>query len=438
MGDPLSVAASAAGLVSLGLQSVEYLYKFYTACRDRDTDLAHTADQLGDLLRTLQIIDDVLRTRRWRRDETTIVRHIEKSLARCEDVVDELQDECQKFKKEPAADIKRILVVAGRRGAYPFRRSTFEKLHEDVNDFHHNLSIILQALDLKEHQNTQSDLEEIKQVVKSAQAQQVSTGVRQWLKAPDAAVDYNNASSKRHAQTGQWFVQSSAFANWLQQNNSLLWLHGFAGCGKSVLCSTAVQHAFRHQRDHAGSAVAFFFFTFNDESKQDASGALRALLLQLCGQVAGFEAELIRLQSTSNYGTPPLPTLLEYLRQAITRCQNVYLLLDALDECPEEAARVDQTPRADVLSVIEHMRRWRLPGLHLLVTSRDAYDIRGSFEAQNNLDLVEFISMKNGSIDHDIQDYVAYQVDHDRDLRCWTEPQRQHIKDYLSQYAGGV
>lgn len=43
--------------------------------------------------------------------------------------------------------------------------------------------------------------------------------------------------------------------------------------------------------------VVAFFFTFNDESKQDMSAALRALLLQLCGQVSGLEADLIHLKS---------------------------------------------------------------------------------------------------------------------------------------------
>jgi hypothetical protein len=41
-----------------------------------------------------------------------------------------------------------------------------------------------------------------------------------------------------------------------------------------------------------------------------------ALLLQLCGQVAGLEAELSRLKESNNHGIPPVSVLLEYLRQA--------------------------------------------------------------------------------------------------------------------------
>src|SRR6266516_5018023 len=101
MGDPLSVAAGIAGLVSLGLQTTEYLVKYYTAYRARDENLATTADRLGDLLQYLHTIDDVVRTRQWRADEKTILQRFEKSVYQCEDVIHELQAEVQKFQKEP-------------------------------------------------------------------------------------------------------------------------------------------------------------------------------------------------------------------------------------------------------------------------------------------------------------------------------------------------
>lgn len=103
--------------------------------------------------------------------------------------------------------------------------------------------------------------------------------------------------------------------------SSFLWLYGFAGCGKSVLCSTDIQHAFRYA-----------FFTFNGESRQDISALLRALLLQLSAQVTGFDADLTRLKETYHHSTPQVPMLTEHLRQAVNRCRHVYLLLDALDE----------------------------------------------------------------------------------------------------------
>jgi hypothetical protein len=431
MGDPLSVAASVAGLLSLGLQSTDYLYKYYTACRGQHRDLARIADQLGGLLESLQIIDQIVRTRTWRPSEQSIVQSIERSITQSEDAINVLQTEAKKFKKEPTDDWRKKAVVVGRRAAYPFKRSTLENLGNDVSNFRDNLSIALQALQLKEHQNTQGDIEEINAIVKDIQSRSASADLRQWLRAPDATVNFNIAVAKRHTSTGQWLVQGPIYTAWLQHDNSFLWLYGFAGCGKSVLCSTAIQHAFHLPQLSADVAAAFFFFDFRDESKQDASAALRALLFQLCGQVLGLEADLTRLKKSYNHGTPSVLVLLEYLRQAVARCRHTYILLDALDESPIDISR------AEVLSMIDTIRKWQLPGLHLLVTSRDIPDIRTHLQFPTLRQGVEHISLKNDGIQQDISRYVAFQVDHDSQLQRWGD-HREKIKSYLTQHAGGV
>lgn len=168
MGDPLSVAASVAGLVSLGLQTTEYLYKYYAAYKGREEDLAKITNRLSDLLQTLSVIDRVLRTRKWRPDEQTTLQNIENAIYQSEDVIQDLQEEVQKFRKEPATDASTAIRAVGRRAAYPFRKGTLAKLDEDVGAFRENLSIALQALHLKEHQNTRNDIEEVKHIVKCA------------------------------------------------------------------------------------------------------------------------------------------------------------------------------------------------------------------------------------------------------------------------------
>jgi ankyrin repeat domain-containing protein 50 len=58
------------------------------------------------------------------------------------------------------------------------------------------------------------------------------------------------------------------------------------------------------------------------------------------------------------------------------------------------------------------MRQWSLPGLHLLVTSRDVVDIGQALdvEAQN------MVALKNDNVSQDILRYVSHQVDHDPQL----------------------
>jgi ankyrin repeat domain-containing protein 50 len=427
MADPLSVAAGVVGLVSFGLQTVEFLFKFYTTYRDRDSNLARTANRLSSLLQSLRTVDNVVASRKWRPDEKNILDNFERSLSQCEDVIHELENEVQKLKKEPADTWIKTVSAAGRRAAYPFRQSTLKKLEEDGDEFGHNLSVALEALQLKEHQNTQDDIADLKTILTNLQAYHLSTEVREWLKARDATIDYNAACAKRHAGTGEWFVNSAAFTSWLRQDNSFLWLFGFAGCGKSILISTVIQHTFRYQRSQSDRALAFFFFTFTDDSKQDTSALLRAILQQLSGQVKGLDTQLTRLKESTNHGTPPDSTLVEYLKHAISRSGDVYLLIDALDESPAEQTR------DGVLAVIQTMRRWALPGLHLLVTSRDILDIREALAATDD----ETVELKNDEISRDISRYVSDQVETDPKLLRWGE-HREMIKQQLSQRAKGV
>jgi ankyrin repeat domain-containing protein 50 len=431
MGDPLSISASAAGLLSLALQSTQYLHDFYTACRDQDADLTKVSQQLGGLLGSLQNIDQILRTRTWWPDEQSILHSVERSITDSNDAIDTLQSVVDKFKKVPTDDWRNKLVAVKQRAAYPFKKSTIEKLGIDICDFTENLSIALNALQLKEHQNTQSDIEEIKVIVEDIRARSVRGDLWRWLHAPDATINLNIAVSKRHSSTGQWLVQGPEYTTWLHQDNSFLWLYGFAGSGKSVLCSTAIQYAFRHQSLSPNVAVAFFFFDFRDESKQDASATLRALLLQLCGQVPDLEEDLAHLIKSHNHGRPPVPTLLESLRQAVTRCRHTYLLLDALDESPAD------TSRDEVLSMVDTMRQWQLPGLHLLVTSRDVPDIRTHLQATTSQQTVEHISLKNDKVQQDIAHFIESGPHWDRQLRRWGD-HFERIKNYLSQHAGGV
>jgi hypothetical protein len=427
MADPLSVAASVAGLVSLGFRVTEYLVKYYKDHRNRHADLARTTERLEALLQSLQVLNEIIKNRNWRVDEKNIVDVIESSVSKSEEIIHELQEEVRKFEKEPAASLSKTIRASGRSIAYPFRKSTLIKLAEDVDEFGNNLALALQVLQVKDHSIIETDIEEIKNSLKVAQAFNVAASVRDWLKAPDVSVDHNSALEKRHPRTGQWFVQSPAFRAWLERDNSFLWLYGFAGCGKSVLCSTAIQHTFRHAQSQEECSVAFFYFTFRDDAKQDASAFLRATLLQLCYQIEGVEKELTRLKTSSPTGPPPVAVLLEYVRQAITRNRHVYLLVDALDESSAD------DKRAGVLSLIQTMRQWALPSLHLLVTSRDIFDIRQSLDAVGD----NAVEMQNDSIDEDILQYVSYKVEHDPQLRRWGN-HRETIKQHLSQKARGV
>jgi hypothetical protein len=56
-----------------------------------------------------------------------------------------------------------------------------------------------------------------------------------WLSAPDLTVDHENIKKKRQPETGLWFTNGDNFKRWKAGQQSLIWLYGIPGCGKTVL-----------------------------------------------------------------------------------------------------------------------------------------------------------------------------------------------------------
>ena len=428
MTDPLSVAAGIAGLISLGVQVTQSLVKFYASYKGLDGDVVRTTANLESLHDIFDFLQTAVKTRTFRRDEQALIKNIEYSISRCSDLIQELQEEWEKFDKSLASGIKGGIKAAGHRVAYPFRQSTLQKLEEDIRDIRDDLKLALDALQFRDNKIAQEDIAELKGLGEIMRATQISSTIRDWLKAPDATVNHYAACDKCHAGTGTWLVKSPIFTNWLARGNSFLWLNGFAGCGKSVLCSTAIQYTFRHKRSDHRIAIAFFYFTFNDESKQSESAMIQALILQLSSQSSDSQTDLTLLHKSHSTGIPPATILLAYLQRLIqTYFGQVYILLDALDESPLHGQR------ENVLKAIEIMRKWRLPGLHLLVTSRDEPDIRASLTPAVD----EEVIMKNDEINCDINNFITGHLNTDSKLRK-LHAHHDRIQQVLAERAQGV
>lgn len=150
-------------------------------------------------------------------------------------------------------------------------------------------------------------------------------------------------------------------------------------------------------------------------------------MLQLSSQCREGDSDLKQIHGQYRTSVPPTLVLIEYFRRLISRFHHVYIMLDALDECPHD------TSREGVLSTIETIRNWNLQGLHLFVTSRDEPDIRDSLNLTEELQ----INMRSTGIEKDIASYVSSQFDNDRRLKKWL-PYRDKIQDALAERANGV
>ena len=425
--DPFSISAGAANFIGLGIQVTQSLVDFYSAYKTLKSNVTCTIKKLEHLLSTLEILRSQTTNRKFRADEQELLKSIEGSIQGCEDYIQELQSETEKLRGEPTNSIRATARTAAYRAMYPFRQGTLQKLDEAIDEIVRYLSLALQVLGQDDTGNVQDGIEDTKAILDLVRADQISSTIREWLKAPDATVNYNDSCNKWHPGSGLWLVKGSSFSTWLTNRHSFMWLNGFAGCGKSVLCSTAIRYTYRHRRSNRRIGVAFFFFSFNDNSKQDTSAMLRTLVLQLSGQLKDNYRHLSHLHGNYRNAMPPDQALVDCLHQLVRAFDDVYILLDALDESPRG------THRGGVLQAIAELRKWQEPGLHLLVTSREETDIRDELDASQ----YETVSLKNDSVNRDIAAFISKYLRENPRLRKW-EKHYEQIEIALTMGAKGV
>jgi hypothetical protein len=129
-----------------------------------------------------------------------------------------------------------------------------------------------------------------------------------------------------------------------------------------------------------------------------------------------------------NRNAPGPDELESILLASIRSCSKVYLLVDALDECPE-----DQETRQSVLARIERLTQ-DAPNLRILATSRELHRIRKSMEALT----AEPLRVITSAVDDDIQIYLAKEVSRDRSL-CELSPEmRTLIESTIASQADGM
>ena len=113
--------------------------------------------------------------------------------------------------------------------------------------------------------------------------------MKDWLSLAEPENDFSDAKTKRRLDLGNWLLSDATFKEWEGSSRSaLMWLHGFAGTGKTGLVNRVIEH-FRERSDASSDRMAFFFCS-NDSaetvrtgslSRSDPMEALRSLVSQL-------------------------------------------------------------------------------------------------------------------------------------------------------------
>ena len=185
------------------------------------------------------------------------------------------------------------------------------------------------------------------------------------------------------------------------------------------------------------ATLAYYYFDFRDVKKQDCYGLLSSLISQLSSKSDFCFNILSQLYSEISRGVqkPDNDALKICLTDmlSLTGQAPIYIIVDALDECPNFPGR--PSAREEVLDLIEELADLKLPNVHLCVASRPEMDIRMVLESLTllKISLHDEIGQKE-----DIIEYIKSVVRSDRRMRRWKEEDKNLVMDTLSEKADGM
>ncbi|KAN0127638.1 hypothetical protein V8E53_014557 [Lactarius tabidus] len=290
-----------------------------------------------------------------------------------------------------------------------------------------------------------NDGKETKQVVQKlansmddAKWGQVRGSLRKWVTPPDPSTNHTIACGIQHDGSAQWFFRGGIFSEW-KSTGSLLWIYGKPGSGKSILCSAIIQDIQTICKAGLGS-IAYFYFDFRDLDKQNRRNLLPSLLVQLAAQSSPRCDTLHCLYLEHDDGTqkPTEAALTQCLKDMLTIPDQppIYIILDALDECPNSHGI--PSPRSQVLSLVKQLMDLQLSHLHLCVTSRPEFDIRATLGrlALHSVSLHDESGQKEDIIDY--VKSVVYSDSEETMMKRWREEDKKMVVETLSVKADGM
>lgn len=247
--------------------------------------------------------------------------------------------------------------------------------------------------------------------------------IERWLRPSNPSTNVNHARELRHKGTGAWFLENRVFQEWHSGSRRHLWLHGLAGCGKTVLSATVLDHLAKRK----DRLILRFFFDFGDTAKQTVDGMLRSLAFQLwrgSSSSAGFLDASFQAHHDGR-DQPATKVLSDVLFKMLAVQTNVSIVLDALDE---------SITRGDLLLWIKDVvSRPELHHVPLICTSRpEAEFLRHipSLIGDENC-----LALDKQAVDADIRSYVAAQLSERRDFR--DKPLSQDLLKLIRSKVGG-
>jgi hypothetical protein len=204
-----------------------------------------------------------------------------------------------------------------------------------------------------------------------------------------------------------------------------------------VFVSSTIIEDIRAMQKAGLASLAFFYCDFREDRKKELRGLLSSFLVQLYHQSDSYFDILSKFYSEHDKGSrPPSDDALAGCLKDLLKLPElapVYLIVDALDECPNPS--VVRSPRAKVLSLIEELVKTQIQNLRVCVTSRLELDIKDVLHPLN----FRSVSLHDeGGQKRDIEDYIKSVINTRPKKGRWKEEHRKLAIDVIIEKSNGM
>ncbi|KAM7214504.1 ankyrin [Rhypophila decipiens] len=378
MADPLSTAASVAGLLGLAIQLSQLSFQYVASIKGSSKSWS----SLTSVLLKAQQASDAAGNH---------------SIITASSIPPLALQECQVELRQLKAILSEKLRKQGLRGkleilAWPFSESETGKRVQTLHRFSALLNSSLVTDNLSFEMASYCHLQDMKDV---KHAEELLSWLEPKCDPPPIALE--TIAEQVCPDTGKAALASEPYFSWhrdqVATRTKPLWVCGPLGCGKTHLVATILDDIFTSFPD---ATVSYHFF--RDGRQESLSDVFRHLVWQHLSQPTGLSKLAERIYSKSKPTKAPvlLKELVKILCDIGSSSGRAYLILDGLDEFPHYS------------KLLKHLPEFTAAGIRVLVSSRDLPAIQ---------------TLLSGAVVHDaragrsdIEAYVSWRLEEDSEL----------------------
>ncbi|KAJ7763625.1 hypothetical protein DFH07DRAFT_693959, partial [Mycena maculata] len=217
------------------------------------------------------------------------------------------------------------------------------------------------------------------------------TKIIEWLAPINFFQRQADISRARQPGTGGWLLEDGRFKQWEAGSQRILWCRGIPGSGKTILASMVVDHL-EAQFDDQDMCVACMYLNHKERDTQTVSNLLASIWSQVVvDKTISSLAQKLHERHSKKRTQPKLDEVSEVLRLAVAEWGRVYIVVDALDEYPEDERNM----------LLRHLIAMG-PHVSLMLTSRPHIDLGVTLPDPGLLDV--------RATDEDIKKYVNERI----------------------------